>query len=486
MMEETLLQLASKFLFSDAGKKIIGNNLDIDSYKSQINNKLQDKINSIKDGSSTSKPKLSREERKQARQDKRDQRIKKREDRKESIQETKDKISELIPEFREFKISGRVYDKISKKPLEGVKVKPLIEEPIYLPFGDEVTTKSDGKFIVKLKIPILPLNNKSLVTPVLLYTKPSCLPSTQPILTGEREVKSDLPLHSIIDIEKAAQEDLPEYIKEANDKIKEVNSLILSLPEKVVVARRKSIMKVVNTIQGKLFPLALTLLIAFGITKLSQRNQKVCPTEDLLKSNIERRNRIVRQLNQIYKTIAINSALAGVLILISSKIKEANISLSLTPALPGFPLLTIQSIREILSDLEKQNKDLNKQILISLIFLVASLIIIYTLLKGIDELTQECAGEMNLNMEPFSQELTDLTQEANEEGVVSVNNVNGFTLEVQSIDQNEVGGLKRRQAIAKNPQGVVMVKGDASFSSNDQVLLNELAYYIQSNDLKAY
>ena len=93
---------------------------------------------------------------------------------------------------------------------------------------------------------------------------------------------------------------------------------------------------------------------------------------------------------------------------------------------------------------------------------------------------------MNLDMEPFSQELTDLTQEASEEGVVSVSNINGFTLEVQSIDQSQVGGLTRRQAVGKNPQGVIMIKGDPSFSSNDQILINELAYYIQSNDLKAY
>ena len=482
-MEEALLQLASKFLFSDVGKKIIGDNLDIDSYKSQINSQLQDKINSIKESTSTSKTKLSREERKKLRQDKRDQ-------IKEVKQETKDKIQELIPEFRIFKISGRVYDKISKQPVEGVKVKPLIEEPIYLPFGDEVTTQTDGKFIVELKIPILPLNNKSLVTPVLLYTKSSFLPSTQSILTGEREVKSDLSLHSIVDIKKAAEEELPEYIKEANDQIKKVNDLILSLPEKVVVARRKSIMKVVDTIQGKLFPLALTLLIAFGITKLSQRKQKICPTEDLLKSNIERRNRIVRQLNQIYKTLAINTALAGVLIYISSQFKTGRLSVSSLPIpLIGADYSSVSKLQEVealLKELEEQNKDLNKQILIALIFLVASLIIIYLLLKGIDELTQECAGEMNLDMEPFSQELTDLTQEASEEGVVSVSNINGFTLEVQSIDQSKVGGLTRRQAVGKNPQGVIMVKGDPSFSSSDQILINELAYYIQSNDLKAY
>jgi hypothetical protein len=101
-------------------------------------------------------------------------------------------------------------------------------------------------------------------------------------------------------------------------------------------------------------------------------------------------------------------------------------------------------------------------------------------------LFRSCAQEENRSLEPISQELTSLTNEASEEGVVSVNQINGFTLEVQTIDQNAVGSLKRRQAVGKNPQGIILVKGDPSFSSSDQILINELAFYIQSNNLKAF
>ena len=73
-----------------------------------------------------------------------------------------------------------------------------------------------------------------------------------------------------------------------------------------------------------------------------------------------------------------------------------------------------------------------------------------------------------------------------ENAVAATNQVNGFTIEVQEIDKNEVNGLKRRQAVGKNAQGVILVKGDASFSAEDTILINELAYYIKSNDLKAY
>ena len=45
--------------------------------------------------------------------------------------------------------------------------------------------------------------------------------------------------------------------------------------------------------------------------------------------------------------------------------------------------------------------------------------------------------------------------------------------------------LKRRRAIAKNKAGVIMLKGEPSFSSNDQILIDELVFYIRQNDLKA-
>ena len=79
----------------------------------------------------------------------------------------------------------------------------------------------------------------------------------------------------------------------------------------------------------------------------------------------------------------------------------------------------------------------------------------------------------------------DLTQEAEEEGSPVLNNVNGFIMGVET-SKNSVGSLKRRYAVAKNPQGVTILKGEPSFSSSDQILIDELAFYITSNNLKAY
>jgi hypothetical protein len=486
MGENTLLALATSYLLTEEGKKLIGEGLDISSFKSQLQSQLQLIADSTNAEGVNSKPNATREERKKIRQEK-------RQVKKDQTQEKKDQINQYIPELKDFNIKGRIYDKKENTPLQGVKIEVLIENPIYLKLSEQeysTSTLEDGTFEINISLPILPLDGKILLQPKFLYTKDGYLPGTQEILTLDKEAKSDLNLYPLVNLETAGKEELSSLINSANKKIKEVNNIALNLSDKIIVAKRKAIMNVVSIIQTRLFPLALSLLLAFGITKLTQKNQKICPSRNLLLSNIAKRNRIVKQLNQIFVTISLNTALATALTLIVSQFRAGRLSISLLPipliSQPYSVVSKLQQVEDVLKELEEQNKELNKQILIALIFLVASLIIILALLKGIDELTQECAQEENIDLEPISQELTSLTDEANEEGIVSVDKINGFTLEVQTIDQNAVGKLKRRQAIGKNAQGIILVKGDPSFSSSDQILINELAFYIQSNNLKAF
>ena len=61
--------------------------------------------------------------------------------------------------------------------------------------------------------------------------------------------------------------------------------------------------------------------------------------------------------------------------------------------------------------------------------------------------------------------------------------VNGFTMGVET--EKTTNSLKRRRSTATNAGGVVMLKGEWSFSSIDQILIDELVFYIQINDLKA-
>ena len=253
-------------------------------------------------------------------------------------------------------------------------------------------------------------------------------------------------------------------------------------------------MNVTKIIKTRLLPLALGLLVVFGITKLSQKAQKTCPSKSQLEGVIRKRNRVVRQLNQIYIALIANTALAAIFLALGGVIKSARLTIDNLPVplsvppgvgLPYSFVGKLQNINRVLKKLEEDNKDLNKQIIVALVFLVVALTTILLLLKGIDNLTQECAGGEELEYEEISQELLDLTQEAEEEGSPVLNNVNGFIMGVET-SKNSVGSLKRRYAVAKNPQGVTILKGEPSFSSSDQILIDELAFYITSNNLKAY
>jgi hypothetical protein len=87
------------------------------------------------------------------------------------------------------------------------------------------------------------------------------------------------------------------------------------------------------------------------------------------------------------------------------------------------------------------------------------------------------------NQEQISAELIALTIQQTQQESPVVTNVNGFEMGVET--EPTTNSLKRRRAIARNKQGIVMLKGEYSFSSIDQILIDELVFYIQQNDLKA-
>ena len=93
---------------------------------------------------------------------------------------------------------------------------------------------------------------------------------------------------------------------------------------------------------------------------------------------------------------------------------------------------------------------------------------------------------LRLKKVELDQQLLDATLSQEEDGNPALIEVNGFTLSIQEDTNNPVGTLKRRFAIAKNVNGVTVLKGEPSFSSGDQVLLDELAFYITSNNLKGF
>ena len=441
MESKELLQLAKEFIKTEAGKKAIGIDLDINNLKKQAKD---------------TKEQLSPEQ-------------------------IQNRLKPYIPVIEKYQIKGRIFDKTTSTPLSKAKIQPVLAT------GKQIQSDDQGQFTIELGIPILPYNQKALVQTQLLVMAKGFVPTNLEVLTSERVVKTDIKTKGLVNISRAAEQAAIEVRNQVNEKIEEAKQLAYSIPEKVVNIRRKSIYKMQNIILFKLIPLAIGLLVIFGITKLADLKKAQCPTPDQLRQAVRKRNSIVRQLNQIYAMVAVNTALAVLFNFIALKLKEVNIALAAIPTTPPIPipLLQIQKVREVIQEFIDSNKQLNIALIVALVFLVAAIVILLLILKAIDQLVFRCAPDTQLD--EINSELRELENKAKtEDAVEPTKNVNGFTLEVQTVDQNAVGNLKRRQAVGKNPQGVVIVKGDPSFSAEDTVLINELAYYIQSNDLKAF
>lgn len=446
MSEKELIALAIQFIKTDEGQKVIGTDLDVNN------------LDSAEDDSTKGL----------------------------TPEQLEDRDKEYTPQIEKFNISGRLFDKTSNEPLSKAKISPILAT------GEPVQTDNQGQFTITLGIPILPYNQKALVQSQLLATANNFVPTTLEVLTSEKMVKTDIKTKGLININKAAQYAADELRKEIQSNIDKAKNIALSIPDKIVVVRRNSIYKMTNTILFKLLPLAIGLLVIFGITKIADLKKAICPTPEQLLQATRRRNRLVRQLNQIYIMVAVNTALAALFTYISVQLRGVKLQiqnlplpLGLPPGAPPYALISnLEEVKKVLDKFIEDNKKLNRQLLIALIFLVAALIILLMILRAIDQLVLECAPGTEL--EEINQELRNLENEAEANAVTPTNQINGFTIEVETVDQNAVGDYKRRQAVGKNPQGIVLVKGDPSFSAEDTVLINELAFFIQSNNLKAY
>ena len=101
------------------------------------------------------------------------------------------------------------------------------------------------------------------------------------------------------------------------------------------------------------------------------------------------------------------------------------------------------------------------------------------LLALLDSLVQKCFIEGAIPSEEIDPTLFPISDR--DQNFIAP--VNGFTFDIEVEPYRSE--VKRKRAIAKSPSGVVMLKGEWSFSSNDTLLIKELEFYIKQNNLKA-
>lgn len=403
----------------------------------------------------------------------------------------------LVTKTRKVKIDdpngevNRLTGKIKK-----IKIEEEYKKYVYDPKGNKnIKTDENGEYeLIFGTVSITGLPLLAILKPFTLYKLEGFAPAKQSLVTLAGEVPQVLPIVPMLNIKEFAKRKKEQAEDEVYKAGIKANKILLDIAELALLTIKSQILKFTATAQNKLLPLAIQLMVIFGITTLEKDNQEeaVCPDNELLKELIKKRNSIVKQINQMWKVIAANTVIAGVLFYLSLQLQNVKLTLSSLPfpvsVPPGtgvpFSLISkLEKVQQLLDSFSNISKELKKAIIMSLVFLVISLILILAYLRKVDELIEGCAED--IPMEEINAELLAIQENSEQQGNTILANVNGFKLSVIKEEKFKVGDQYRRRAIAKNSQGITIVEGEPSFSAEDQILLDELAFYIVQNDLKA-
>ena len=296
----------------------------------------------------------------------------------------------------------------------------------------------------------------------------------------------------------------------------EVKAIALQekLKDPMGFAQAEIMQQMIRTAKTVLLPAVLALIAKFGIAKakeilgkkLSEIDFTCPPNIDELNKLIENKNKLTKQLNNLFKTlnnIKVGVEVADKFITVGNIVAQTlSTIILLLPTVPFAPPLSaplttkipkkqgnsieFKDAIEIIADVLGKMKILSSSLLLILKILIEILQEILNYMALLDMLIQDCAGsDILANQETISNDLLKATQEQLLQGNPIVSNINGFILDVVTVKNSNNTQITRRRAIAKNKAGVILLQGEPSFSSNDQILINELAFYIEQNNLKA-
>ena len=251
--------------------------------------------------------------------------------------------------------------------------------------------------------------------------------------------------------------------------------------------------------------------------QLSEVTDK-CPPE--VEKLIKIRNNIVEQANSIAETIdtistTITKASTGIntLVGIIKGLKIARIGASVAAKLipVGLPCAVPAAlndfdalIAEKTFDIEGNSKITPIADAINGIAVPIALISFYiskflSLISILDALIGDCisnggdssnggsniSDNPNLVLSPISEDLITIaaTQDQAEQSP-NLSLYQGFILEIEIVPYSPT--VDRRRAVGKNSSGIILIQTELSFTPVDQVMINELKFVIDRDDLKAY
>lgn len=381
-----------------------------------------------------------------------------------------------------YSIKGVVVNRQSLDPIKGAKVSI---SPITFVFTD-----TNGNFTIDGNIPESGSLSMTVNAPSFQFTEPA-------LYKGDNTLKTDL---GVIQLQPLIPSLAQEKLSSSQLSRAQIEELSKGNKGADYFAQER-LSNQIGTIKSTLIPSILTMIAGFGITQVSNinpeqftkyLNQASCPTQSELTALINRKNKLVRQLNNTLKLIDNTTKALGVtggiiegLDIAFNILKNLPIPTSTgIPGVPGLPtniILAIQDNKDRLDKLIGKLRNINTSILSILVLLRQVLLQALQLLNLLDQLVEKCYPDAE--QEKVAIELTALTNIQSQQLSPVVVDVNGFTMGVETEVTDKP--LKRRRATATNKQGIIMLKGEWSFSSIDQILIDELVFYIQQNNLKA-
>lgn len=274
-----------------------------------------------------------------------------------------------------------------------------------------------------------------------------------------------------------------------------------SLKQKGIAKVKDLIMDKGQEVKNKLQP-ALDNIIS----QLPDPNS-VCLNETQTQKILDTRNNIVGELNRIQNVLNILSTSIGLssgfleaLIITATTIRTLRTSLSVaTTALGPFPvpgvlISSINTANEILDRLKYDNlgnpklEKLRTNIdatSIPIALTAVSLSSFINTLNTVDVFLIKCAPTSNLEKVNEDTLKTVTVQNIINNSSQANNSLyQGFNIEIE--EKSYTPTVKQRRAVGKNNQEIILISTPYSFTTNDQVLIDELKFIISRDNLKAY
>ena len=367
-----------------------------------------------------------------------------------------------------YSIKGTIVSNQDQSPIKGAKISV---SPIKFVFSN-----TNGDFILSGDLPESGSLSLTINSSGYQYI-------TQSPYKGDNTLKENI---GIIQLQPIVSSLAQDKIKSSQLSTTQIKELSKSKKNLSYYAEEK-LSNQINTLKNTLIPAVLTMAASFGVTQLGKYTkdqlpkileQASCPTQTELTSLINKKNKLVKQLNNSLKLIDNTTKALGIT---EGIIAILQVTLTIADTNPPITNPIPSGVSKKLDKTIATLSSVNSGVLSILVILKQVLIQAIDLLNLLDQLIQKCYP--NADQERISLELTALTQQQTTQTSPVVINVNGFEMGV--VTEPTTNSLKRRRAIARNKSGVVMLQGEWSFSSIDQILIDELVFYIQQNDLKA-